>query len=40
VTERMAATIRDSRTIIVVGGQLIDPGEPNVLKFVGQVLGR
>jgi pimeloyl-ACP methyl ester carboxylesterase len=40
VTERMAAAIPDSRTMLVGGGHFIDPGEPDVLKFVSQVLGR
>jgi hypothetical protein len=40
VTERMAATIPDSRTTLVGGGHFIDPGEPDVLKFVGEILGR
>jgi len=40
VTERMAAAIPNSRTILVGGGHFIDPGEPDVLTFVAQVLGR
>ena len=40
VTERMGAVIPNSRTILVGGGHFIDPGEPEVLKFVGEVLGR
>ena len=40
VTERMAASIPDSRTTLVGGGHFIDPGEPDVLKFVGEILGR
>ena len=40
VTERMAAAIPNSRTFLVGGGHFIDPGEPEVLKFVGEVLGR
>jgi len=39
VTERMAAAIPDSRMILVGGGHFIDPGEPRVLEFVGEVLG-
>ena len=39
VTERMAAAIPDSRTVLVGGGHFIDPGEPDVLKFVGELLG-
>jgi len=39
VTERMAAAIPNSRTILVGGGHFIDPGEPEVLKFVREVLG-
>jgi len=35
VTERMAAAIPDSRTVLVGGGHFIDPGEADVLKFVG-----
>jgi len=38
VTERMAAAIPGSRTILVGGGHFIDPGEPEVLTFVGEVL--
>jgi esterase len=40
VTERMAAAIPNSQSILVGGGHFIDPGEPDVLKFVGEVLGR
>jgi pimeloyl-ACP methyl ester carboxylesterase len=40
VTERMATAIPDSRSILVGGGHFIDPGEPAVLKFVGETLGR
>ncbi len=40
VTERMAAAIPNSRTVLVGGGHFVDPGEPDVLKFVGEVLGR
>jgi len=40
VTERMAAAIPNSRTGLVGGGHFVDPGEPDVLKFVGEVLGR
>jgi len=40
VTERMAAAIPDSRSILVGGGHFIDPGEPDVLRFVGEALGR
>ena len=40
VTERMAAAISNSRTILVGGGHFIDPGEPGVLEFVGKVLDR
>jgi esterase len=39
VTERMAAAIPNSRTVLVGGGHFIDPGEPDVLKFVGEFLG-
>ena len=39
VTERMADAIPTSRTILVGGGHFIDPGEPDVLKFVREVLG-
>ena len=39
VTERMAAAIPNSRSILVGGGHFIDPGEPDVLKFVREVLG-
>jgi len=40
VTERMAASIPDSRTVLVGGGHFIDPGEPDVLKFVDEILGQ
>ncbi|MDP9270074.1 MAG: alpha/beta hydrolase, partial [Chloroflexota bacterium] len=40
VTERMAAAIPNSQSILVGGGHFIDPGEPDVLKFVSEVLGR
>jgi esterase len=40
VIERMAAAIPDSRTVVVAGGHFIDPGEPDVLKFVAQALGQ
>jgi len=40
VTERMAAAIPDSRMVLVGGGHFIDPGEPEVLRFIGEVLGR
>lgn len=35
----MAATIPRARTELVGGGHLIDPGEPAVLGFIGEVLG-
>lgn len=38
VTERMAAAIPNSRMILVGGGHFIDPGQPDVLAFVGDVL--
>jgi esterase len=40
VTERMAAAIPNSRRVLVGGGHFIDPGEPDVIKFVREVLGR
>ena len=40
VTERIAAAIPNSELLLVEGGHFIDPGEPDVLKFVGEVLGR
>ena len=40
VTECMAAAIPISRSILVGGGHFIDPGEPDVLTFVRDVLGR
>ena len=40
VTERMAAAIPNSRTVLVGGGHFVDPGEPDVLAFVGEILGR
>ena len=40
VTERMAAAIPNSELLLVEGGPFIDPGEPDVLKLVGEVLGR
>ena len=40
VAERMAAAIPNSQLILVGGGHFIDPGEPDVLTFVGEVLGR
>jgi hypothetical protein len=36
----MAAAIPDSRMVLVGGGHFIDPGEPEVLRFLGEVLGR
>lgn len=38
VTERMAAAIPNSQSILVSGGHFIDPGEPDVLKFMREVL--
>jgi esterase len=38
VAARMATAIPNSRTVLVGGGHFIDPGEPDVLKFVGEVL--
>ena len=40
VEELMAAAIPDSRMVLVGGGHFIDPGEPEVLRFIGEVLGR
>src|SRR5438132_6137576 len=36
VTERMAASIPNSRTVLVGGGHFVDPGEPDVLKCGGE----
>src|SRR5207247_6950317 len=36
VTERMAAAIPVSRTVLVGGGHFVDPGEPDDLEFVGE----
>jgi esterase len=38
--DRLAAAIPDTRTVLVGGGHLIDPGEPSVLEFIGEVLRR
>lgn len=40
VTDCMAAAIPHSRILTVAGGHFIDPGDPEVLKFVGEALGR
>ncbi len=40
VTARMAAAIPGSRTELVGGGHLIDPGEPSVVEFVRSVARR
>jgi pimeloyl-ACP methyl ester carboxylesterase len=37
-TERLAAALPGSRTVLVEGGHLIDPAEPRVLEFVREVL--
>ncbi len=39
VTDLMAAAIPNSRLVLVGGGHFIDPGEPEVLKFVADLLG-
>jgi esterase len=39
MTERMAAAIPDSRTVLVGGGHFIDPGQTEVLGFVREILG-
>ena len=39
VTDRMAEAIPGSRTVFVEGGHFIDPGHPEVLRFVGEVFG-
>jgi esterase len=39
ITELMAAAIPDSRTALVGGGHFIDPGQPEVLEFVREILG-
>jgi esterase len=39
VTDAMAATIPNARTVLVGGGHLINPAEPAVLSFIQQVLG-
>ncbi len=36
----MAAAIPNSRTVRVGGGHFVDPGEPDILKFVGEILWR
>lgn len=40
INDRLAASIPGARTAVVGGGHLIDPGEPSVVRFVGEVLGR
>ncbi len=40
INDRLAAVIPGARTLMVGGGHLIDPGEPGVLRFIGEVLGR
>lgn len=40
INERLAAAIPDTRSVLVGGGHLIDPGEPSVLRFIGEVLAR
>jgi pimeloyl-ACP methyl ester carboxylesterase len=39
VTDRIAEAIPGSRIVFVEGGHLIDPGHPEVLRFVDEVLG-
>jgi esterase len=39
VTELMADAITNSRLTLVGGGHFIDPGEPDVVQFVGEVVG-
>jgi pimeloyl-ACP methyl ester carboxylesterase len=39
MTEAMADALPNARTILVAGGHLIDPAAPEVLAFVGEVLG-
>lgn len=36
--DRLAAALPGARTVLVGGGHLIDPGDPSVLEFVGEVL--
>jgi pimeloyl-ACP methyl ester carboxylesterase len=38
--DRLAAAIPEARVARVGGGHLIDPGEPSILDFVTEVLGR
>src|SRR5205085_10308650 len=38
VAQRIATAVPNSRTILVVGGHFIGPGEADVLKFVREVL--
>lgn len=40
INDRLASFIPGARTELVGGGHLIDPGEPAVLAFVDEVLGR
>jgi pimeloyl-ACP methyl ester carboxylesterase len=40
MTEAMAAALPNARTALVGGGHLIDPAAPEVLTFIGEVLGR
>jgi pimeloyl-ACP methyl ester carboxylesterase len=39
MTEAMADALPNARTSLVGGGHLIDPAHPEVLAFVGEVLG-
>jgi esterase len=40
INDRLAASIPGARTELVGGGHLIDPGDPSVLGFVGEVMRR
>jgi pimeloyl-ACP methyl ester carboxylesterase len=40
MTEAMAEALPDARTSVVGGGHVIDPASPQVLAFIGEVLGR
>lgn len=40
INDRLASAFTEARTELVAGGHLIDPGEPAVLRFIGEILGR
>ena len=39
ITDRIAGAIPGSRVLLVEGGHFIDPGHPDVLRFVDEILG-